>query len=44
MSAEQRTALRWAVKLLDSFLLLTGCDLRPESKANLETLRGMVKP
>jgi len=44
MTAEQRAAVAWAIKMLDGFLALTGCIIKHESRAHLDVLRGMVKP
>jgi len=43
VTAAQRAAIRWAVKMLDALLDLTGCVVRPESRAHLDALREMVK-
>lgn len=44
MTPDQRKAAAWAVKLLEGFFALTGMEPKPDSRAHMETLRGMVKP
>lgn len=39
--AEQRQAIRWALKLLDGFFELTGMTPKPESRAHMDVLRTM---
>ncbi|MFN3424874.1 MAG: hypothetical protein ACK40C_09245 [Novosphingobium meiothermophilum] len=43
MTPDERRAAAWAAKLLDSFFALTGTEPKPESRANLETLRAMAR-
>jgi hypothetical protein len=43
MTPAQRAAIRWAVKMIDALLDLTGCVIKPESRVHLETLREMVR-
>jgi len=44
MTADDRKAIAWAVKLLDGFFALTGMEPKPEGRAFMAALRGMVKP
>jgi len=41
MSAEERQAAVWALRLLESLLALTGCEIKPESRQHMNTLRSM---
>lgn len=43
MTPDERKAIAWAVKLLDSFFALTGMAPKPENKARFETLRDMAR-
>ncbi len=43
MTPEQRKAVAWAVKLLDSFFALTGMEPKPDNRANMQALREMAK-
>jgi len=42
MSAEDRQAAAWAVRLLESLLALTGCEIKPESRQHMDALRVMA--
>ena len=43
MTAGERKAAAWAVRLLDGFFALTGMDPKPENRAHFEALRAMAK-
>jgi|KBSSwiStaDraftv2_1062776.scaffolds.fasta_scaffold517391_3 hypothetical protein len=42
MTPTERAAAAWAARLLEALLALTGCEVKPESRDKLATLRAMA--